>query len=333
MTPNKVESVLVIHDQPDDLRTVLCGRFPDVRFAFVERDSEVQTALLRHDPEAVFSVQHASFSGAVLRRALAHGGLAWFHVGGSGYDHLLPWPRSGVRVTTGAGVLAPFLAETVWAGILGLNANVLRYNEQRRRRAWHTHRFRSLRDQTLLVVGFGNIGRCVARIAKAFGMRVIAIGRSVDSPDSAVLDAVYSPTDVSDVVGQADVVSLHVRLTPETTGMVDERWLRAMKPGSILVNTSRGAVVDEPALIRALERNHLGGAYLDVFAVEPLPTQSPLWSLPNVLITPHAADAVEGWVLRYAQRFAENLQRWNEGRPLISEIPLRMEQGALADVG
>lgn len=322
MSVQKIRTVLVTHDRPADVEVMLCRRFPEVRFNFATTEDLVAAALAASSPDAVFSVQHMSFSGPVLRTAMMHPSLKWFHVGGSGYDYLLPWPREGIRVSTGAGVLAPFLAETVLAGILVLNANLLQYAEQMRRCEWRRRTFRPLRGQTLLIVGLGAIGSCVARLAKAFGMRVVAVKRSSPLNDPSV-DEILPPDAVGEAIGQADIVSLHVRLNEDTAQMVNARWFKSMKPGAILVNTSRGSIIDEAALLEALESGHLGGAYLDVFAREPLAASHPLWRFPNVLITPHAADNVSDWPQRYAARFAENLARWNSGRPLLSEIPVK----------
>ncbi|NQV44078.1 MAG: D-2-hydroxyacid dehydrogenase, partial [Rhodospirillales bacterium] len=120
--------------------------------------------------------------------------------------------------------------------------------------------------------------------------------------------------------GQADFVSLHVRMSEQTRGMINGEMLAAMKPGSFLINTSRGPVVDEAALTEALQRGHLGGAYLDVFETEPLPSDSLLWDMPNVIITPHAADNVHDWVPRFAHMFVDNLERWNTGQNLVNVV-------------
>src|SRR5262249_13356935 len=157
-----------------------------------------------------------------------------------------------------------------------------------RERVWRPQVFRPLAGQTILIVGLGAIGAWVAHNAKAFGMRVLAIRRQPQSHDS--VDALYRPGDLSAILGEADIVTLHVRLDQTTRRLIDARMLAAMKRGALLINTSRGAVVDEAALIDALNSGHLGGAYLDVFETEPLPPESPLWRLENVLVTPHAAD-------------------------------------------
>src|SRR6266481_5461441 len=312
-----INSVLILHDKPDDVRDWLERQFPDIRFACARAPSEVGPATTAMNPEAVFSLSHALFPGASHRPAFEHASVRWIHVGGSGYDHLLPWTRSKVRVTTCQGVLAPYLAETVIGGILALNGNFLLYTDQQRRNTWRPHPFRPLAGQTLLVVGLGAIGTLVAQNAKALGMLGLAIRRK-PSPCQAV-DELHAPEALLEILGQADFVTLHVRLSAETRGMINSGALQACKPGAKLINTSRGAVIDEAALIAALETGHLSGAYLDVFETEPLPATSPLWSLPNVLITPHTSDNVADWPQRFAVVFAENLKRWREGQPLINE--------------
>jgi phosphoglycerate dehydrogenase-like enzyme len=319
--PAEIRSALVIHDQPDDFRAMLEARFPATRFTFATTPESVAPALADAQPEAVFSIKQASFPADAHRPAAAHPSVRWVHVGGSGYDHFLPWQRRDLRVTTCVGVLAPFLAETVMAGMLALNGNLLRYIEQQRKAVWQPLAFRPLAGQTLLVVGLGAIGGFVADYAKAMGMRVLAIRRQ-QSPHRSV-DEMHPPEAMLDVIGRADVVSLHVRLSDETRGLIDARALARCKPGALLINTSRGPVVDEAALVSALQAGQLGGAYLDVFDTEPLPQSSLLWHLPNVLITPHASDNVGDWPLRLAQVFADNLERWRTGQPLINELQIQ----------
>ena len=248
----------------------------------------------------------------------AHPSVRWIQIGGSGFDHLLPWDTKRITVTNGAGVLAPFLAETVTGAMLALGGGFLNYLGQQRERRWHPVAFTPLRDRTLLVVGFGKIGECVARNVKALGMRVLAV-RGTPAPHPAA-DEMHGPDALQALLPRADFVSLHVRLNPATRGMLSRKGLAAMKAGAYLVNTSRGPVVDEAALIDALRSGHLAGAYLDVFETEPLPAESPLWSMPNVLITPHSADNIHGWPRRFAELFADNLDRWRAGEPLLNRV-------------
>jgi phosphoglycerate dehydrogenase-like enzyme len=324
MSSGRIDSVLVLHDSPDEIRPRLERDCPGTRLHLAKSGEEALSALTLHNPDAVFSVQHRTFSGAYLRSIMSYRSVRWFHAGGSGVDYLLPWPRTDLRVSSGAGVLAAYLAETVIAGILALNSNVLIYREQMRNREWRRHPFRSLSGQTILVVGLGAIGGAVARLAKGFGMHVIAVKNDVSTADPAA-DEVFPPEALSELVPRADVISLHIRLTPQTRHTFDRTLLARMNPSAVLINTSRGAIVDEEALADALECGAIAGAYLDVFEREPLDASSRLWNIPTVLVTPHVSDYVADWALRYTDRFTENLARWNEGRPLLNEIALPIQ--------
>ena len=306
--------VLVLHDRPEDFSEPLAERFPDLTIAYATCAEEVPDALQRVQPEVVFSIKHPGFPPAHHRPAVDFPTVRWFQVGGSGYEHILPWDGERLTVTNCAGVLAPFQAETVIAAILMLNGGFLRYLDQQRRAEWRQHAFRPLAGQTLAVIGLGQIGGRVAANAKALGMRVLGLRRSA-TPHPAV-DALYPPEALHQVLAEADVVSLHLRLDETTRHTIDRAALDAMKPGAFLVNTARGPVIDEAAAVAALEEGHLGGAYLDVFETEPLPAESPLWRLENVILTPHVADAVPDWPARFAAYFADNLERWLAGAPL-----------------
>ena len=311
-------AVLVIHDRPEQLEDLLEARFPDQRFVYATTPEAIAPALAEHDPEAVFSIGWSGFPGRTHRPALEHPSVRWVQVGGSGYEHLLPWDPARVQVTNAVGVLAPFLAETVTGAMLALNGRFPAYAEQQRRAEWKPLGFRALAGQTLVVVGLGAIGECVARNARALGMHVIGVRRS--STPSAQVDELLPPERLREALGRADFVSVHLRVTDETRGLFDADLLGAIRPGAMFVNTARGAVVDEPALIEALRSGHLGGAYLDVFATEPLPGDSPLWSLPGVILTPHASDSVHDFAKRFAVLFADNLERFLAGRPLLNPV-------------
>ena len=310
--------VLIAHSDPDDFRDLLDARFPDVEFVYAANAQGIVETLARHDPEAAFSIKHPGFPSAGHVPIPAHPSVRWIQIGGSGFDHLLPWDTGRVTVTNGAGVLAPYLAETVTAAMLAFGCGFPKYAEQQRERRWNPVAFTPLRDRTLLVVGFGKIGECVARNAKALGMRVLAV-RGTPAPNSAA-DEVHGPDALQALLPRADFVSLHVRLNSATRGMLSREGFAAMKIGAYLLNTSRGPVVDEAALIEALRSGHLAGAYLDVFETEPLPAESALWAMPNVLITPHSADNIHGWPRRFAELFADNLDRWRAGEPLLNRV-------------
>ena len=242
--------VLVAHNEPDDLRNLLAARFSDVEFVYAPTAQGVIEALARHDPEVVFSLKHPGFPAPAHAPIPAHPSVRWIQVGGSGFEHLAPWDTARIIVTNGAGVLAPFLAESVTGAMLALGCGLLNYVEQQRARRWKPVSFTPLRGRTLLVVGFGRIGKCVAGNAKALGMRVLAI-RGTPAPHPAA-DEMHGPDALEALLPAADFVSLHVRLTAATRGLLSREAIAAMKPGAYLINTSRGAVLDEAALIEAL---------------------------------------------------------------------------------
>lgn len=313
-----IRTVLVIHDNKDQVRPVFEERAGDVAVHYVSDLDQLGPVLEKTKPEAVFSISQSTFKGSAHRPAIDYPSVRWFHVAGSGYEYIVPWDHQRVTVTNGLGILAPFLAETVLTCMLMLNGNFLSYAQQQRDHAWQQIAFTPLQGQTLLIVGLGKIGSLVAANAKALGMRVVATRRN-PAPDPAV-DEVHGDDALGDLIGQADFVSLHIRMSEQNRGLINAAMLATMKPGSFLINTSRGPVVDEAALVGALQQGHLGGAYLDVFEQEPLSVDSPLWDMPNVIITPHAADNVHDWVERFAHFFMNNLERWNGGGDLLNVV-------------
>ena len=224
-------------------------------------------------------------------------GLRALSIWGTGTDHvdLGAAKRHGVVVTNTPGVSAVAMAEHTLALMLAVARDIPRIDFKTKRGAWPRGFVTQLHGKTLGVVGLGAIGLQTARIAKGIGMRVIAWTRR---PEGKPLDEIgVELVDLDDLYRDSDVVSLHVRLTPETTGMVGRREFGLMKDSAILVNTARGAVADEQALIEALTTKRIRAAGLDVFDQEPIPDGHPLTALPNVVMTPHSggvtAEALE----------------------------------------
>ena len=313
-----VRSILVINQSREEVEPALESIRDLVKISYATSPEEVEHALVKHQPDAVFSMSQSTFPGSAHRAAVDFPSVRWFHVAGSGYEYIQPWNSDQVTVTNGHGVLAPFLAETVLGAILMLNGNFLIYGKQQQNKVWQRQFFKPLAGQTLLVVGLGAIGSLVAEKAKSQGMRVIATSRKAES--NANVAQVFKHDDLSAIVGEADFVSLHLRLTDQTRALFNANLLSRMKKGSFLINTSRGLVVDERALIEALNSDHLAGAYLDVFEQEPLPTSSPLWDMDNLIITPHASDNIVDWPQRCAALFVENFHRWNKGETLLNLV-------------
>ena len=309
-----ISSVLVINNSREEIEPALASIKDNFQISYAVREEEIAPALEKAQPQAIFSMSQSTFPGSAQRIAIDFPTVRWFHVSGSGYEYILPWDQKRVTVTNGHGVLAPFLAEMALGAILMLNCNFLSYGKQQRRKHWERLFFKPLAGQTLLIVGLGAIGALVAEKAKSQGMRVIATRRTPQLHPQ--VDKVYGDDKLSELLGEADFVSLHVRLSEATKHLFNADMLARMKSGSFLINTSRGPVVDEAALFEALANKHLAGAYLDVFETEPLPQTSPLWDMPNVIVTPHASDNVNDWTHRCTAVFVENLLRWNRGATL-----------------
>jgi phosphoglycerate dehydrogenase-like enzyme len=222
-----------------------------------------------------------------------------------------------VTITTSSGVHAIPLAEFAVLGLLAVAKELPRLVQDQRARAWPEVRqpLRELPGQTLFLVGLGEIGREVARLGKALGMRTVGFRRTQGPPPEWV-DEVHGPERLTELAGRADAMVVSLPMTEQTAGLVDRATIERLPATCIFVNVGRGGVVDEPALVDALRDRRIAGAVLDVFATEPLPADSPLWTLPNVLVSPHAAALSDRENERITELFADNLRRYLDGRPL-----------------
>jgi phosphoglycerate dehydrogenase-like enzyme len=213
------------------------------------------------------------------------------------------------------------LAEFAVLGLLAMAKELPRLVEEQRAKAWPEVRrpLRELRGETLFLVGLGEIGREVARLGKALGMRTVGFRRRQGPPPEWV-DEVHGPDRLADLAPQADAMVVSLPHTDETAGLIDRTVIDRLPPGCVFVNVGRGGVVDEPALIDALRDRRIAGAALDVFATEPLPPDSPLWTLPNVLATPHGAALSARENQRIVELFVANLRRHLDGEPLAKRV-------------
>jgi phosphoglycerate dehydrogenase-like enzyme len=256
-------------------------------------------------------------------------------------EHLFaddPW-APGLTVTNARGVYAVPIGQYVLAEILRINERVDARRALQESRRWPTDDEadllvgRQLRGQVIVVVGYGGVGREVARLAAALGMRVIAVKsrpgqRAEDGfrvpgtgdPSGSIPERIVGLEALTEVVRLADVVVLTAPLTDRTRGLFDRQLIGAIRPDAWFINVGRGAIVDEPALVEALRERRIGGAVLDVFVEEPLPPESPFWTLPNTLVTPHVsgADAAAGELV--ADLFEENLRRYAAGELLLNVV-------------
>lgn len=248
--------------------------------------------------------------------------LRWIQLTSAGVDHLCPAADSlrDVVITNARGIHADVMADFAIGAITMLHWNFLRLLREQQARQWN-HRFTEpLASKTVGVVGLGAIGQAIARRAAGAGMTVLGARRTPEPVEG--VSRVFGPDHLRDMLALCDFVVLVVPQTPETDRMIGEAELRAMRRTAHLINIARGSVVDEPALIRALQERWIAGAALDVFAKEPLPADSPFWTMEHVIITPHVAGEPVNYAGRVMEIFAENLKRWAQGQPLRNVIDL-----------
>lgn len=228
----------------------------------------------------------------------------------------------GIRLASAAGVNARAVAEHAIALILAVMRRLPEARDNQHKKVWRgmlgdlTQREDEIGGKTMLLVGMGKIGSHLAMLAKAFGMKVIGVRRD-PAQGTGGADSIHAMTDLVKLVPQADIVVLACALTPETTGLMGAEAFAAMKPSSVFVNVARGKVADEAALVSTMQQNRIWAAALDVTAEEPLPAASPLWSLPNVFITPHTAGETRAYEDNVLDILMENLGRLWKGETTL----------------
>jgi phosphoglycerate dehydrogenase-like enzyme len=253
--------------------------------------------------------------------------LRWLQTGGAGVDTqpLAELARRGITLTNNSGVHAPNMAEHVLAMMLAFARQIpslVRAQSAHRWRDTETHRaVFELNGQTLLLLGLGDIGLAIAARAAAFNMRIVGVRRR-GLPVADLPVEIAPMARLHELLGAADHVATSLPLTPATRGLLGTEELAAMKPGAYLYNVGRGPVIDTAALIAALASGHLGGAGLDVVDPEPLPADSPLWDMANVLITSHTSGASPIYWERGTAILAENARRFSQGEPLLNVVDL-----------
>lgn len=249
--------------------------------------------------------------------------VRWIQATSSGigqFVHRMEYARRmpNAVFTTAAGVHARPLAEFAMMCMLGHVRGLLPAVHGQREMRWERFAGTDLEGRTALVVGYGSIGREVGRLARAFGVTVLGVRRNPQAAKAASVhaDELHGAGRLSELLPRADFLVLTAPHTPETQGMIGAQELAALPAGSALVNVGRGSLVDEAALTRALANGSPAAAYLDVFEEEPLPEESPLWTMPNVLVSPHSASTSDRENARIVDLFCDNLTRWRLGEPL-----------------
>lgn len=246
--------------------------------------------------------------------------LRWVQASSSGIGQFVQktgLDGSDITFTTAAGIHAVPLAEFALTGVLHFVKGLPELAKRQSAHSWERYTTRQLAGQRITVVGLGRVGRKVCEVFSALGAEVSGVARTAGGTEAAAVAARVEPVDALDeLLPRTDALVLCCPLTPQTEGLLSEHRIRLLPTGAIVVNIARGRVVDEPALTAALADGHLGGAFLDVAAVEPLPAGSPLWDMPNVVISPHSASTVDTENAALTTLFCDNLRRWLDGRAL-----------------
>jgi len=255
-------------------------------------------------------------------------GLRWLQVPSAGVDRpqFIRWAGRGVRITTAAGAASETVALTALTGILALSRRLPLWMQAKRKHEWISLRSgpdepRELRGQRVLIVGTGRIGLELARMCRGLGLVTHGLRRSAPGPLPG-FDRVGTLADLPEAAAEADWIVAACPLSPETAGLFNAAVFERCRPWANFINIARGAVAVEEDLVQALAQGTIEGAYLDVFAAEPLPPESPLWDMPNVLISPHSAGDTRGRHPRIAGIFLDNLERYLQGRELVNQADM-----------
>jgi len=292
--------------------------FPRIEIVHLASYEGVEEQL--RDSEIVFTISLRPEQFAVAKK------LRWIHAPAAAVHQLLipEVVNSDVVVTNAREVHGPVVAEHVIAVIFALAKKIPQAVRLQQRRVWGQELIWNdgpkpceLAGATLGLIGLGSIGREVAGRASALGMRVIGVREHAEREKPPCIEEVFSSDRLDQMLAQSDYVVLAAPLTPATRGLMNAKRLRSMKPDAYLINVGRGPLIDDAALIEALSERRIGGAALDVFEQEPLPEDSPLWNLDNLLITPHTAALTEKLWQRHYDLFSQNLRRYLEGEALL----------------
>lgn len=307
---------LVVISQPNLPSLALLKQLPDnVDLTVGANIDEVRDAAA--DADVLMS---GMGGGDVFRKVFPQAkSLRWVHSLSAGVEGIIT-PEliaSPVPLTNARGVFAESLGEFVIAAALFFAKDLRRMLRSQTEGKWDQFDVEVLYRQSMGIVGYGEIGRAAARRAKALGMKVYATRRRPElSKDDPLVDESFTPDRRAEMIAKSDYVVVAAALTPESRGLVGEKEIAAMKPTGVIMNVGRGPVIDEAAMVKALQEKRIRGAALDVFDKEPLPPGHPFWTLDNVLLSPHTADHTEGWLEDATRFFVENFHRFAKNEPL-----------------
>jgi phosphoglycerate dehydrogenase-like enzyme len=299
----------------------------------IDADNDPQLAMLHEIPHVAGNSLAAFEKAAPQAEAILHWSgrrdllrsvflacprLRWVHSRAAGLDKSL-FPElveSSIPLTNGSGVFSQSLGEFALAAILFFAKDFHRMLRSQAVQRWDQFDVEEIAHQTAGIVGYGDIGRAVASRLHAMGMKVLAVKRHPPvSPDPFIAEF-YTPDAMAAMLGRSDYVVVAAPLTPETRHMISDAQFAAMKPSAVILNVGRGPVIDQAAMVRALIQKRIRGAGLDVFEQEPIPAGDPIWTLDNVLISPHCADHTKDWLNDAMRFFLKQYTRFEKGEPL-----------------
>ncbi len=317
MTDSK--TVVVLGD-PTSKHLTLLERLPDTVHLIATAD---EAHAITNAPGADVIVCDMGRAG-LLKAMLPHAAkLRWVHSVSAGVESLL-FPEMlshPATLTNGRGAYKRSLAEFVIAGAMFFAKNIPRLLADQKAHKWEQFYMEELYGTTMGIIGYGEIGRAAAEKAKAFGMRVLALRRRPElSSSDPLVDRVYTHAELHEMLALCDYIVAAAPNAPGTLGLIGAAEFAVMKPNAVIMNVGRGPVIDEGAMINALSTNKIRGAALDVFDQEPLPAGNPLFDLPNVLISPHSADRVTGWLEIAVDVFLKNFERFENGEVLMNVV-------------
>jgi phosphoglycerate dehydrogenase-like enzyme len=311
---NTRPTVVVLHDgdAPDEMARI--AEHAELRYATGE---ELPDALPGTDALFVWAFRSQAIADAWPQADK----LQWIHAASAGVDRLLfPQLRdSPVQLTNSRGVFDQPIAEYVLGTVLTFAKDMHTTLRLQDAKQWKHRVTERIEGKTALVVGTGPIGRAIARQLTNAGLRVAGAGRTTRTGDPDFGD-IHASDDLARVAGDYDYLVVAAPLTPQTHGLINADVLTAMRPSARFINVGRGELVDQPALITALQQQHIAGAALDVFDTEPLPQDSPLWEMPHVLVSPHMSGDTLGWTDELVDLFLTNLRAFTHGTDLRNVV-------------
>ena len=311
----KVNPTVVLHtDKPQATLNLVKKKHPDLTFLTCETYAELPSVIEKSSAAVVYSVRFAGTPDFPRQALLDSDTVKWIAVGGSGTDHLQPWRSDQLTVTNAAGVAADMMAEYVLGSLLNFRLGLRHFHKMQQAKTWFAGSVTPIEGSTALILGLGHTGCAVARRFNSMGMHVV--GTRARTTATEFVDEVHPPESLFDLLPRADVIVCTVPLIKSTRNLLSTEAFDCLKPGCVLIDVSRGGVVNEQALLSALESGKLHAAALDVFEQEPLSANHPFWNMDNVLLTPHCSSVYEGWESKSVELFSANLSRYCEGRPL-----------------